>query len=128
MMVNLEIKPTPGDEVRTGRVVAQHVARLWALAHVKPLLSSFSTVALEAARQTQPDLPRVRLLIDAWADDSIKMAMRLDCLAMVVNHTHLNAERIAAIHACRLEGLELHGQPSLARQHVVACRAGWAHH
>ena len=50
MMVNLEIKPTPGDEVRTGRVVAQHVARLWSLAHVKPLLSSFSTVALEAAR------------------------------------------------------------------------------
>ncbi len=104
LMVNLEIKPTPGDEVRTGRVVAQHVARLWAQAHVKPLLSSFSTVAMEAARQTQPDLPRA-LLIDAWTDEGIAMAMRLDCLAMVVNHTHLNAERIAAIHAAGLKAL-----------------------
>ena len=104
MMVNLEIKPTPGDEVRTGRVVAQHVARLWSLAHVKPLLSSFSTVALEAARQTQPDLPRA-LLQDEWADDSIKTAVRLGCLALVVNHTHLNAERIAAIHDAGLKAL-----------------------
>mgnify|MGYP001764457480 FL=1 len=104
MMVNLEIKPTPGDEVRTGRVVAQHVARLWSLAHVKPLLSSFSTVALEAARQTQPDLPRA-LLQDEWADDSIKTAVRLGCLALVVNHTHLNAERIAAVHDAGLKAL-----------------------
>ena len=59
---------------------------------------------LEAARQTQPDLPRA-LLQDEWADDSIKTAVRLGCLALVVNHTHLNAERIAAIHDAGLKAL-----------------------
>lgn len=104
MMVNLEIKPTPGDEVRTGRVVAQHVARLWSQAHVKPLLSSFSTAALEAARQTQPDLPRA-LLLDEWVDGGVGTAVRLGCVAVVVNHAHLNAERIAAIHAAGMKAL-----------------------
>lgn len=104
MMVNLEIKAAPGDEVRTGRVVAQHVARLWSQAHVKPLLSSFSTAALEAARQTQPDLPRA-LLLEEWRDDGVDMATGLACLAVVVNHTHLNTERIAAIHRAGMKAL-----------------------
>lgn len=104
MMVNLEIKPTPGDETRTGRVVAQHVARLWAQAHVKPLLSSFSMAALEAARQTQPDLPRA-FLLDVWTDAGIKAALQLDCLAVVVNHTQLSADRIATIHDAGMKAL-----------------------
>lgn len=104
MMVNLEIKPTPGDEVRTGRVVAQHVARLWAHAHVKPLLSSFSTAALEAARQTQPDLPRA-LLLDRWQPDGIQQARQLACMAMVVNHRHLDEQRIDAIHGAGMKAL-----------------------
>lgn len=104
LMVNLEIKPTPGDDVRTGRVVAQHVARLWSHAHVKPLLSSFSTMALEAVRQTQPDLPRA-LLVDTWSDASVDVALDLGCLAVVVNQQHLDAEHITAIHAKGLKAL-----------------------
>lgn len=104
MMVNLEIKPTPGEEVRTGRVVAQHVARLWSQAHVKPLMSSFSTAALEAVRQTQPDLPRA-LLLDEWSTRCVETALGLGCQAMVVNHTELNSGRIAAIHQAGMKAL-----------------------
>lgn len=103
LMVNLEIKPTPGDDARTGRVVAQHVARLWASAHVKPLLSSFSIDALRAAQQAQPELPRA-LLLDRWVFDAAEQARQLACLAVVVNHTQLTEERIASLQA---EGLKV---------------------
>jgi glycerophosphoryl diester phosphodiesterase len=68
LMVNLEIKPGPGDDVRCGEVVANEVARLWMGAAVQPLLSSFEVDALRAAQRAQPDLPRA-LLLEAWADD-----------------------------------------------------------
>jgi glycerophosphoryl diester phosphodiesterase len=39
--LNIEIKPTPGTDYHTGKVVAQHAARLWHGASVPPLLTSF---------------------------------------------------------------------------------------
>ncbi len=54
---NIEIKPTPGDEQRTGERVANEAARLWAGQAVSPLLSSFSLTSLAAARSAQPGLP-----------------------------------------------------------------------
>jgi glycerophosphoryl diester phosphodiesterase len=104
LMVNLEIKPTLGDEVRTGKVVARHVAKLWAQAHVKPLLSSFSVEALAAAKEAQPELPRA-LLLDRWINDAVAQANELGCVALVVNQAHLNEERIAQGHAGNLKVL-----------------------
>jgi glycerophosphoryl diester phosphodiesterase len=98
LMVNLEIKPGLGDEARTGKVVAQRVAKWWAHAAVKPLLSSFSMEALDAARLAQPELPRA-LLLDRWVADAPELARELDCLAVVVNHAHLDELRIATLHA-----------------------------
>ncbi|HEY8051025.1 MAG TPA: glycerophosphodiester phosphodiesterase family protein, partial [Ramlibacter sp.] len=46
-MLNVEIKPTPGVELETGRVVARHLARLWADAPVPPLLTSFRPESLQ---------------------------------------------------------------------------------
>ncbi|MDO9237929.1 MAG: glycerophosphodiester phosphodiesterase [Aquabacterium sp.] len=104
LMVNLEIKPSTGDDVRTGRIVAQHVARLWAQAHVKPLLSSFSVEALQAAREAQPELPRA-LLLDKWVSDATDLAHSLGCLALVVNQTQLDEQRIAQAHEAGLRVL-----------------------
>jgi glycerophosphoryl diester phosphodiesterase len=98
LMVNLEIKPNLGDEARTGKIVAQRVARWWAQSTVKPLLSSFSMEALDAARQAQPELPRA-LLLDRWVADAPELARELDCIAVVVNHAQLDEVRIATLHA-----------------------------
>jgi glycerophosphoryl diester phosphodiesterase len=59
MLLNVEIKPCPGRDAETGRIVAQEAARLWAGAAVPPLLSSFSFEALQAAQQAEPDCPRL---------------------------------------------------------------------
>jgi hypothetical protein len=55
--INVEIKPSPGFEVETGRQVAAAAAALWKGAEVPPLLSSFSFEALMAAREAAPELP-----------------------------------------------------------------------
>lgn len=104
LMVNLEIKPTPGDEVRTGRVVADRVAEWWGQSEVKPLLSSFSLEALGAARDAQPDLPRA-MLIDRWIPEAVDQALALGCCALVVHQAFLNDRRIEFIQAAGLKAL-----------------------
>ncbi|MET0334036.1 MAG: glycerophosphodiester phosphodiesterase [Rhizobacter sp.] len=92
--LNIEIKPTPGHNDITGRVVAEHAAELWANAAVKPLLSSFQPDALAAARTARPELPRA-LLLDSLRDGWLAEALALDCVAIVANHRVLDAEVIA---------------------------------
>ncbi len=95
--LNIEIKPTPGHNEVTGRVVAEQADTLWAEESVKPLLSSFQPDALAAARAARPDLPRA-LLLDTLRDGWLAEALALDCVAIVANHRVLDAEVIAHAH------------------------------
>lgn len=92
--LNIEIKPTPGLQRETGRVVAQYAARLWQNAPVPPLLSSFDPTALAGARQAQPQLPRA-LLLDTFQQDWLEAARTLDCIAIVCNHALWDSGRVA---------------------------------
>lgn len=96
--VNIEIKPTPGRERETGAAIALDAKALWAGADVKPLLSSFSEIALEAARDAAPELSRA-WLIEQWQDDWREHVMRLACVAMDVKHTVMTRERVDEFHA-----------------------------
>ncbi|MGE3928361.1 MAG: glycerophosphodiester phosphodiesterase family protein, partial [Lautropia sp.] len=62
LLADVEIKPTPGCDDETGRVVAAACERAWAGAGVPPLLTSFSEVALDAAAAQAATLPRGLLL------------------------------------------------------------------
>jgi glycerophosphoryl diester phosphodiesterase len=96
-MANVEIKPTPGFEVETGRVVAHEAARHWADAVTPPLLSSFSFEALMAAKAAAPSLPRGWLAEEFTPEDWD----RLEALAAVSFHTdHRKLDRamIARLH------------------------------
>ena len=88
--LNIEIKPTPGHEAETGRVVATQAATLWQGQVVPPLLSSFRPESLLAARAAAPQLPRA-LLLDSlwpgWAD----VAAQIGCTAIVSNHKRMDA-------------------------------------
>ena len=96
--LNLEIKPTPGQNDETGRVVAQHAAALWASQAVKPLLSSFEPDALAAARTAEPSLPRA-LLLDGLREGWLAEALGLGCVAIVANFRVLDDAVIAEAHA-----------------------------
>lgn len=84
-VLDLEIKPTPGQEIETGRVVARAAAALWAGAAAPPLLSSFRPESLHAAMQAAPQLPRALLLDTLW-DGWFEIATRLDLVAIITNH------------------------------------------
>lgn len=102
--LNIEIKPTPGAERRTGEVVAQHAARLWAGAAVQPLLTSFQPEALRGAQGTAPALPR-GLLLDTLRDGWLAQAQDLQCVAVVCNHALWDASTVAAVHKAGMRAL-----------------------
>jgi glycerophosphoryl diester phosphodiesterase len=83
--LNIEIKPTPGQEAETGKIVAEHAASLWKDSEFPPLLTSFRPESLEAAQTTAPHIPR-GLLFDTPLKGWIETALMLDCSAIVCNH------------------------------------------
>ena len=95
--MNIEIKPTRGRERETGAAIALDAASLWAGSDVPPLLSSFSTLALDAAREAVPDLPRA-WLGEYWVDDWRERVVPLGCIALDLKHTLLTKARIDEIH------------------------------
>ena len=97
-LANIEIKPVPGAEWRTGAAVALDARTLWAGADVPPLLSSFSEDALAAAREAAPELPRA-LLLDKLPADWLDRLRALDCVALDANHRELTPEIIDVAHA-----------------------------
>jgi glycerophosphoryl diester phosphodiesterase len=95
---NVEIKPAQGHERVTGEAVARMARALWRGAEVTPVLSSFSTIALEAARDTAPELPR-GYLVDDLPSDWLANAQRLRCVSVHCNYrklTQFKAETIRA--------------------------------
>ncbi|MBA4255766.1 MAG: glycerophosphodiester phosphodiesterase [Polaromonas sp.] len=87
--LNIEIKPTPGHEADTGRLVALAARALWGTGTpsdtVPPLLTSFRVEALAAAQAAAPELPRGLLLDRLW-DGWLAQALALDCVAVVAHH------------------------------------------
>jgi glycerophosphoryl diester phosphodiesterase len=99
--LDIEIKPSPGQERTTGEVVAREAARLWAGRELPPLLSSFKPEALEGARAGAPQLPRA-LLMEYPFDGWFECARALDCVAVVCDYTRLDTALVARLHAAAL--------------------------
>ncbi len=104
LLLNIEIKPTPGQEQETGRVVAQHAAELWRGAEVMPLLSSFQPQSLAAAQTTAPQLPRA-LLLGRWEPASLEQAQHLACIAVVCHYPLWNPELVEQVHRLGMRAL-----------------------
>ncbi len=96
LWANVEIKPALGYERRTGEAVARMAAELWRGAQSPPVLSSFSPVALAAARAAAPQLPR-GLLLGRLPPYWREMLRDLECVALHGNHRVLNRRVVAAI-------------------------------
>jgi glycerophosphoryl diester phosphodiesterase len=92
--IDIEIKPTPGAEEKTGHAVAELVQRAWQGAPHPPLLTSFRPESLVGAKKAVPELPRGLLLDTLW-DGWFDIARQLECVAIVCNHTLWNARTVA---------------------------------
>lgn len=91
--MNIEIKPMPGRDVQTGRVVGSRVRDLYAdVADPAglPLFSSFSVQALGAAREAAPGIPR-GLLVEGVPPDWEACLEALACVSLHCQHDLLDA-------------------------------------
>lgn len=106
--VNIEIKPAPGFEAATGLAVARVAAHVYADAIRNggaaadnvdprvPLLSSFSTASLVAARDAAPHLPRgwlVEKIPEYWREQLAE----LSCVSLHASQRHLTALQAAMV-------------------------------
>ena len=119
LLLNIEIKPTPGVERRTGEVVARDAARLWAGEAIPPLLTSFKTEALAGARDAAPPLPRGLLLDTLW-DGWLAAARELGCVAIVCNHALWDAATVALVHEAGMRALSYTVNDEWAAERLIA--------
>ena len=117
--LNIEIKPTPGQEEETGRVTAHHAARLWAGQPVPPLLTSFRPEALQAALAAQAELPRGLLLDTLWTG-WLETALSLDCVAIVCNHALWDTSTVTQAKSAGLRCLSYTPNDEWAVQRLLA--------
>lgn len=102
LAANVEIKPCPGREAETGRIVATECARGWQRAAVPPLLSSFSPEALLAARAAAPQLNLGWLIEGTLPADWLAQARTLGVMALHLEHALVDAPLVGAAHAAGL--------------------------
>ena len=118
-LLNIEIKPTPGVERRTGEVVARDAQRLWSGQAIPPLLTSFKIEALAAAREAAPELPR-GLLLDTLHEGWLDAARDLECVAIVCNHALWDAHTVAQARAAGMRTLSYTVNDEWAAERLIA--------
>ena len=92
MGLNLEIKPCPGREVETTRVVLDEMSRIWD-DHDKILISSFSQVSLETAVDMLGNDWAIGYLMDQTPDNWIDMAKHLGATTININGNREDLKR-----------------------------------
>jgi glycerophosphoryl diester phosphodiesterase len=102
--LNIEIKPTPGQELATGQSVGRACLHLWDSQAPLPLFSSFRPEALQGAREAAPQIPRALLLDTLWPG-WWEMAQTLGCVAVVTNYNLMDTALIERLHGAGLRGL-----------------------
>ena len=102
--LNIEIKPTPGSEEETGRVIAERAMALWRGAALAPLLSSFQPASLAAAMLAAPALPRA-LLLDALRPGWLQLSKALGCVAVVTAYSLLDVDVLTQIRGAGMHAL-----------------------
>jgi glycerophosphoryl diester phosphodiesterase len=107
--LNLEIKPNPGQDAQTGEAVARRVVQWLAdqPSAPRPLLSSFSLAALQAARAAldalQADVP-LAYLVETYDDQALAQAVALGAEGLHTDWQQVTPAVVAAVHA---RGLKL---------------------
>ena len=116
--LNIEIKPTPGQERVTGQVLGREVLRLWADSDTLPLFSSFQPEALAGARETAPAVPR-GLLLDKLSEGWLEQALTLQCRAVITNYALMNQALVEQLHAAGLKALVYTVNDSASAQWLI---------
>ncbi|PJG86026.1 glycerophosphodiester phosphodiesterase [Conservatibacter flavescens] len=96
--LNVEIKPNPGQDYKTGMACAKFLQQFEQEGKPSPfLLSSFSEEALQGAYDAHTATPRA-LLLDEWRDSAWETVSALECVGFVLNYQIASQELVAQCH------------------------------
>ncbi len=95
---NVEIKPTPGRDVETVERTVSLLKALWPAERPPPLLSSYSTMSVAAARALAPDWPRA-LVVDGIPVKWRLLLQALGCACFHVHHRRGSETLFREVHA-----------------------------
>ena len=93
---NIEIKPSPGLAMATGRAVAAVLKSAWPETLPAPLISSFDADALAAVGDAAPGLSRA-LLVFKIPRNWRALVAGLGCAALHVQAKHLTAKKAGVV-------------------------------
>jgi glycerophosphoryl diester phosphodiesterase len=116
--LNIEIKPTPGQEADTGRVVALTARALWSPTLPLPLLTSFSPTAWPPRKPLHRNCRAACCSIRCG-----RLAGRrpqLGCCAVVCNHALWDAHTVAQVHAAGMRCISYTVNDEWAAQRLIA--------
>ena len=116
--LNIEIKPTPGLEFKTGEVVAKEAAEIWQNETVPPLLTSFQVDSLKGALKVAPHLPR-GLLLQSMSEGWLDTAKALACRAVVCHYALWTSEIVQAVHQAGMKCLSYTVNDEWAAQYLL---------
>lgn len=107
--MNVEIKPCPGYEHRTGELTALFVRDCLERGMISsartPLLSSFALEALQAAKAIAPSIPRALLVEGDIPSDILDSLVALETSALHVNHRFITKRFVSEFKANTKLGL-----------------------
>lgn len=102
LTADIELKPDPGREVETAHLALRVAKDCWPEDKPPPVITSFSRVALAAAKEEAPDWPRglcFELLPEDWTEAMDNLDARLAC----PNADRLTADQAATLLAAGIE-------------------------
>ncbi len=94
--LNLEIKPCAGREIVTAEAALDILSRYWDETD-KLLISSFSHVSLETAKEMAPEWHRGLLLDDEWPENWVELAEYLEPATININGNKVDREQVESI-------------------------------
>jgi glycerophosphoryl diester phosphodiesterase len=99
---DIELKPDPGREVETAQVALRVAQACWPDDKPPPVITSFSRIALAAAKEEAPDWPRglcFDLLPEDWSETFEALGIKVVC----PNAARFTADQAATMVASGLE-------------------------
>lgn len=102
LTADIELKPDPGREVETAHLTLRVAKDCWPDDKPPPVITSFSRVALAAAKEEAPDWPRglcFELLPEDWTEALDSLEASLAC----PNADRLTADQAASLLAAGIE-------------------------
>lgn len=93
---NVEIKPSPGQEIETGQAVAHFLRNRWPSRLPAPVISSFKMDSLAAARTVAPEIERAALF-SRLPDDWERRSRALDAKAVHASERHMTRDTAALV-------------------------------